>query len=86
MSSNSGADCCICNNQITCQAGSHWNNYTCQCDEDPLATPTPNNGGGGTYYYSDCTQYFWVLYECYPVGEHSWDCHEVARWEAGCWV
>jgi hypothetical protein len=82
-SSNNGSNCCVCTNEISCASGSHWVNSTCQCEPDPASLPTPTPPGGT--YYTQCTDYYWVLYECFPIGNNAWTCEEVSRWAAGCW-
>ena len=47
--------------------------------------PPPGGGGGGGEPPYSCTPYYWVLYDCQPVGETDWNCTQVAMWEAGCW-
>ena len=78
---NSGNDCCVCINPTPCETGFLWNKFNCQCEPTsiPESTPDPQ------HYQIVCTQYFWILYECNPVGENDWDCQEISRWEAGCW-
>jgi hypothetical protein len=78
---NGGNNCCRCVNQSpTCELGPVWNNFSCQCEAVPVITPT----GTPSDLSSSCTEYYWVLYDCFPSG-NSLTCYEVARWYAGCW-
>ncbi len=79
---NNGSNCCSCIGPVTCGAGSYWDASSCQCEENPVPTATPKPAG---HYQYECIEYFWVRYDCYPIGEDQWDCYEVDRWYAGCW-
>jgi hypothetical protein len=81
---NNGGDCCTCINPTNCGAGFVFSNSRCECVRDLLAIPTPTPINGGGYLIGGCTQYYWVLYECTPVGEDDWDCQEIDRWPAFC--
>jgi len=79
---NNGSDCCVCIAQgVTCDPGSTWNVYSCECVPDPTPTPTPSGGGGGLIYY--CTNYYWVWYVSYDGGLTWWETGLVEY--AGCW-
>jgi len=84
---NNGSNCCVCISQnVPCDPGFIRNSFDCECRPNLVAVPSPTPaGGGGGDPYNSCTTYYWVLYECLPVGETDWSCREVTRWEAGCW-
>jgi hypothetical protein len=81
---NNGSNCCVCINQGPCAPGSYRNSFSCECEPTTAPTPAPTPPATSYVYQSMCTEYWWVLYECIPVGENDWDCHEVDRWYAGC--
>lgn len=78
---NTGDNCCKCvQPPQSCQQGYVWSTSSCQCVPNNSGGGSGDNGGGGGGSY-ECTEYWWVTYECGDGG----GCREEGREYAGCW-